>query len=372
MEKKYCQCTACVMDNMGDDRIVFDENGVCNYCKNAIANIKKQKEQQFGKVEQMIAQIKKDCKNDKYDCIMGISGGIDSSYVLYLGHKFGLRILTVHVDDGFDTEISRENLEKLVAVCGCDYHVVKPDHDQFVDLTKTYMKSGIKNIAAPQDNCLFTEIYRLARQYKIKYFITGLNSATECVSGSDGFSVYDTVLMKDIRKKFGCGPVNKLHYSSSWDMLKNWRSTKLKTVPILNYLDYNVQTAFEELQEFCGFSYYGRKHLENTLTAFIQLRWYPEKHAVDKRKWHLSSMIVSGQRTREEALRELEQAIGAPEELQEITRITAQKLDMTVEELEALLMAPAHSHTEYKTSKLLDRYWAVLRMLSKIKHAIIK
>lgn len=372
MEKEYRQCTACVMDNMGQCAIEFDENGVCNYCRNAAANIHKNKAQELGKVEQLIAQIKADCKKDSYDCIMGISGGIDSSYVLYLGHKYGLRILAVHVDDGFDTEISKANLKRLVNACDCDYHVIEPDHKQFTDLTRTYMKSGIQNIAAVQDNCLFTEIYRLAHKYKIKYFITGLNSATECISAGDGFSVYDTVLMRDIRRRFGCGPVDKLHYSSNWDMLKNWRSTKLKTVPILNYLEYHVQTAFEELQAFCGFAYYGRKHLENTLTAFIQLRWYPEKHQIDKRKWHLSSMVVSGQKNREEALEELAQPIGTPEELARITRITAEKMDMSVEELEALLKAPAHSYKEYKNSKVLVRYQAVIKALSKIKHAIVK
>ena len=372
MEKEYRQCTACVMDNLGDERIQFDDAGVCNYCKKAVKNLQKQKEQQLGKVEQLIAQIKADCKKDKYDCIMGISGGIDSSYVLYLGYKFGLRILAVHVDDGFDTDISKSNLERLVAACGCDYHVIKPDHRQFVDLTKTYMKSGIQNIAAVQDNCLFTEIYRLARKYKIKYFITGLNSATESVDGGDDFSVYDTTLMKDIRKRFGCGPINKLHYSSNWDMLKNWHSTKLKTTPILNYVDYNVQTAFNELQTFCGFAYYGRKHLENTLTAFIQLRWYPEKHQIDKRKWHLSSMIVSGQKSRDEALDDLQEPIGMPEELMQITEITAHKMGMTVEELECLLKEPKHSYKEYKNSKVLQRYRSVIKLLSRIKHAIFK
>ena len=372
MEKKYCQCTACIMDNVGEERIVFDENGVCNFCASAKRSFEKQRKEQFGKLDQLVAKIKKDCKDDKYDCLMGISGGIDSSYVLYLGHKLGLRILALHVDDGFDTEISKANLERLVKASGCDYHVIKPDREQFADLTKTYMKSGIANIAAVQDNCLFTEIYRLARKHKIKYFLTGYNVATECVSGGDSFSVYDTVFMRDIRKKFGCGPVNKLRYSGNWAMLRNWNSTQLKTVPILNYTDYNVQTAFQELQDFCGFAYYGRKHLENTLTAFVQLRWYPEKHKIDKRKWHLSSMIVSGQKSREEALRELSEPIGSPEELEKITRLTAQRLNMTVEELEALLQAPPHSYKEYKNSKLLQRYQALIRFLSKIKHTFIK
>ena len=153
-------------------------------------------------------------------------------------------------------------------------------------------------------------------------------------------------------------------------MIRNWRSTSLKTVPILNYIDYNVQNAFDELQEFCDFAYYGRKHLENILTAFIQLRWYPEKHGVDKRKWHLSSMIVSGQLTRDEALKNLPEPIGGEEELRQITSTTAEKMNMTEDELEALLKEPAHYYKEYKTSKLLDRYNATMKLLSRIKHAI--
>lgn len=369
MEKKYQQCTVCVMDNISDQYITFGDSGQCCYCKEAYAALAKRSNKKS--VEDVIAEIKRNCTNDKYDCIMGISGGIDSSYVLYLGYKYNLRMLVVHIDDGFDTEISKKNIKNLVDNCKCDYHIITPDSQQFLELTKAYMKSGIKNIAAVQDNCLFTEIYRLARLYNIKYFITGYNSATESINAQDGYSVYDTVFMKDVAKKFNAGPIDKLHISSNIDLIKRQRFSKVKTVPILEYMEYSVEEAFNELQNFCGFEYYGRKHLENTLTAFTQLRWYPEKHRVDKRKWHLSSMIVSGQKTREEAIKELHDPIGTEDELKKITEITATKLGMDIQTLEELLAASPRSHEEYRNSKAWIRYNRLMRLLSTTKKSLM-
>ncbi len=359
------------MSDENDDRIIFDDSGRCHYCKNA--------EKAYNKVieacascalTKLIATIKEECKDDKYDCIMGISGGIDSSYLLYLGYKLGLRVLTVHIDDGFDTEISKSNLKKLVDACGFDYVVVKPDEEQFNGLMRALLISGIENLATAQDNCLFTELYRLAAEYKVKYFLSGVNSATESVGKGGSSSAYDMPMIKDINRRFGTGKIDKLKMSGEREITKLRSSSQMKTVCPLNMIDYDNKRAFEELQEFCGFEYYGSKHLENYLTAFVQLRWYPEKHNTDKRRWHYSSMIVSGQMTREEALEKMKEPMCSEETKEKITKIVSERLNMPVSEIESCISDRTRKESDYRHSHYLKNRSKVMKILSKVYHAV--
>lgn len=374
METKIKTCTFCIMDTLGDDRIEFDSNGVCSYCRDArkeINHIYFPNEEGKIKLDEIISSIKSDGVNKQYDCIMGISGGIDSSYLLYLGHKWGLRILAVHIDDGFDTEISKSNIEKLVKACNVTLHTISPDKEQFIELTKAFMRSGIPNIAAPQDNCLFTEIYKLALKYRIKYFLSGVNFATESVSQKSSLTVYDMVLLNDINKKFGTKPIDKMNFSNDRQIIKFRKSSKIVTVRPLDLIDYNKDRAFNELHDFCGFEYYGSKHLENTLTAFIQLRWFAEKFKIDKRKWHLSSLIVSNQMSRDQAIAELQDPLCDKTLLNSITTETARILETDVAELEKLLKSSNHIYSDYKYSTYYARYIKRRQLLSKLYHKVV-
>lgn len=362
----FRRCTRCVMDNRSDETIYFNERGECNYCRMAYDNISTRYfPNQLGeeKLKILIEEIKCAGKDKQYDCIMGLSGGLDSSYLAYLGYKWGLRVLAVHIDDGFDTEISKENLKKLVNATGFDYEIVTPDVEQFNDLTLAFMRAGVPNIAIPQDNVLFAFLYKKMKEYKIEYFLSGANFALESIlQKGNNHSNTDVINIKDIYNKFGTKSIDKLCFISSGNKAINKIVYGMRTVCPLNYIDYNRDRAFSELYDFCKFEYYGRKHLENILTAFVQLYWLPQKFGLDKRTSHLSSMIVSGQMSRDDALEELKEPLYEEQQMEEYISFLKKKLGVSDEAFRDIMNASPHQHDEYKTEcktifyKLLSFY----------------
>ena len=364
------RCKRCVMDNASDNTITFDKNGYCNYCNNAY----KQKgllyfpnEEGTRKLEEQLTKIKATGVGKKYDCIMGLSGGLDSSYLAYLGYKWGLRVLAVHIDDGYDTDISKNNLKKLIAATGFDYEVIAPDSEQFNALTLAYLRAGVPNVAIPQDNILLAFLYSKMKENRIKYFLTGGNFALECIlQKGNSYKSSDVVNIIDINKNFGKLPVDKLKFISTMQMEIDRRILGIKTPRLLNLVDYNRNRAFTELKDFCDFEYYGRKHLENILTAFIQLYWFPKKFGVDKRTSHLSSMIISDQMTREEALNELKKPLYDESLMNSYIKIIKQYLRISDEEFEKIMNAPTHQHSEFKIE---DNEW-YYKLLRFVHHLI--
>ena len=352
-------CTRCVMNDATDKHITFDEQGYCNYCTQAFSEINatvyfpgpEGKE----KLQQILEKIKKENRDKAYDCVMGISGGLDSSYLAYLGFKWGLRILAVHIDDGYDTKISKQNIKKLCKAANIELRVITPDEEQFNDLTLAYMKAGVPNLAIPQDNILFAFLYDTIAKEEIKYFLSGGNFALECILQKDHvFNAMDTVNIMDIHKKYGTKSIDKLKFVSSYKKYLNTKLGRVIQVRPLNYIDYNRDRAFKELYDFCGFEYYGSKHLENILTAFVQLYWFPKKFGVDKRASHLSSMIVSGQMTREEALKELEKPLFDETKMNEYIAFLCKKLHITEQKFQEIMEMPAHEHEEYKVDNMAN------------------
>ncbi len=346
-------CKRCIMSNAADEWILFDENEQCNYCNTAFENIGKKyfpDNEGQERLNLLLRQVKDSGKGKKYDCIMGISGGLDSSYLAYLGYKWGLRVLAVHIDDGFDTQISKENIKKLIVATGFDYEIIKPDSVQYNDLILSYMKAGVPNIAVPQDNVLFAFLYKKMKEYNIQYFLSGGNFALECIlQRGNTYNAFDVTNIIDIHNKFGKEPIDKLELLSNRQMKKDEKDFRIKSPRPLNYIDYNRERAFGELNEFCGFEYYGRKHLENILTAFIQLYWFPKKFGVDKRRSHLSSMIVSGQMTREKAISEMEEPIYDNEMMESYIATIKKNLKISDKEFDAIMSMPANQHENYKT-----------------------
>lgn len=355
---KYQRCTRCIMDNSGDSQINFDSNGVCNYCTDALAKMdtiyfpNKIGEE---KIKEMVALIKERNKNKQYDCIMGISGGLDSSYLAYLGYTWGLRILAVHIDDGYDTEISKENIRKLCDKANIEMRTITPDAEQYNALIRAYMRAGVPNIAVPQDDILFAFLYDTLVKEDLRYFLSGSNFALEGVLQKDHiFPAYDTTNIFDIFKKNkdAGDSIDKLKFISFHKRRLLTKIGKIETLAPLNYVDYNRDRAFKELKDFCGFEYYGRKHLENILTAFVQLVWFPKKFNVDKRTSHLSSMIVSGQMTREEALKQLEEPLYDEAMMNEYIDLIKRNLRLSDEEFDDIMTAPVHRHEEYATDRI--------------------
>ncbi len=370
--KEVRRCTRCVMDDRSDATIKFDEKGRCDYCTSAIETRERSyfpNEEGKRKVDEMIAKLKKDGEGKPYDCLMGISGGLDSAYLAYLGAmKWGLRICAVHVDDGYDTDLAKNNIKNLCEKCHIDLKIITPDAEQFNDLTRAYFLAEVPNAAIPQDNILFACLYDYAREYKISNFLSGANYALECIlQRGNTYGAYDLVNLHDIHKKFGRKPIDKLHFISSVQKLWDLNVRHIKTLTPLDYIDYNKERAIKELHDFCGFTYYEAKHLENKLTKVIQLYWFYHKFNVDKRTSHLSSLIVSGQMTRDEALAELSKPIYDKEKMDEDLDFVLSKLDLTRKEFDEIVFRPGKQHTCYKTHKLTYFFVRVLHKLHIIK-----
>jgi N-acetyl sugar amidotransferase len=359
------------MDNKSDDYISFDENGYCNYCTKALEVMPRvyfPNEEGKQKLDALIARLKKENKDHNYDCLRGISGGLDSSYLAYLGSvKWGLRILAVHVDDGFDTETSKRNIERIANFPNLDLKIIKPDTEQFNELTKAYMRAGVPNLAVPQDNVLFASVYKFMKKNKLHSFLSGGNFALESILQQGNWhTAYDLKNLKYIHKKFGKGSINKLTFLSAFKKDIDAYLLKVETPTPLNFIDYNRDQAMQELMDYCGFEYYGTKHLENDLTKFVQQYWFFHKFGVDKRTSHLSSMIVSGQMTREEAQRQYEMPLYDEEDMQTTISRVLNKLGMSREEFDQIMAEPGIQHTNYPTSLYIKFYPCIVKTLKSI------
>lgn len=364
----YRICNRCVMDNSSDDTIEFNENGYCNYCSDAI----KSKSIRYfpnaegkKKLDDLMSKLKKEGKGKKYDCLMGISGGLDSAYLAYIGYQYDLRILAIHVDDGFDIPLAVENISKIGKACNIDIIYEKPDKDQYFDLIKAFIKAGVPNIAIPQDNLIFSYLYKYAKKYNIKYFLSGGNFALESIlQKGNTYTAYDKKHIKDINNKFGAKSINKLDITSSLERkIKDQIIYKIKEIRPLDYIDYNKNIAITELREFCRFNYYGGKHYESILTMFMQMYYLPRKFNVDKRLSHLSSLIVSGQITREDAMEELKRPLYNDDEMNKIINDLLNLIKLTREEFEDIMNESPKQHNEYKTSswKYINRFLRAIR-----------
>ena len=354
MEKKICK--RCVMDNIGDPCFFFVSDGICNYCKAAEEANKQcyfpnKKGQKI--LEKIVRTVKEERKNEKYDCMIGLSGGLDSSYLAYVGYKYGLRMLAVHIDDGFDTEITKRNIKKISEKFNIDLVIERPDKALFADVMKAFLRAGVPNIAIPQDNVLFATLYKYAKKNNINYFLSGSNFALESIlQKGNSYDASDKVHIKDIHKKYGgLKLTKKLPLISIFDKrVKYHYIYKIKTLKLLNYVKYEADKALEELKEACDFEYYGDKHCESVFTRFMQRYYLPEKFHVDKRKSHYSSMILTGQMTREEALDKLKEPLYKAEDLEKDITFIIQKLGLSREEFDLLIKQPPRSHDCFKKS----------------------
>lgn len=377
--KEYRQCTKCVMDNQSDDTITFDENGVCNYYLTAVSQMNagsylpNEDGQQI--LNDLVAKIKKEGEGKEYDCLMGISGGLDSSYLAYLGAmKWGLRIMAVHVDDGFDTDLAKQNIKNLCNACHIELKSIKPDAEQFNDLTRAFILAELPNVATPQDNVLFACLYNYAKKHKIKYFLSGGNFALECIlqKSSGGTNTMDMVHIRDVHRKFGTKPMDKLPLMTNWQRIWNAKVYGIHSLRLLNYIDYNRERAIQELKDSCDFTYYEAKHLENTLTKVVQLYWYYNKFGVDKRKSHLSSMIVSGQMTKKEALKELEKPMYEEAQMQKDIDEVLQKINLDRKMFDEIVARPGKKASDYRTDKLFVWTNKLISYLVKDKKSLVR
>lgn len=352
----YMQCKRCVMDNLSDPTIMFDNEGHCNYCSDAL----RAKEVVYfpndigkKKLEKFFDDLKAKRMKEKYDCMLGLSGGLDSSYAAYIGHTYGLRMLAVHIDDGFDTPVTTANINKICNKFSIDLIIEKPDPVLFADLTKAFIRAGVPNIAIPQDNVLFACLYKYAKENKIDCFLNGGNFALESIlQKGNTYDASDKKHILSIWKRFGekYDPANLPLFSVFEKRFVYQYLHKITFFRPLNFLDYNAKNAFETLSKSCGFEYYGDKHCESIFTKFMQRYYLPTKFGVDKRKSHYSSMIVSGQMTRQEALERLQEPLYVKDDLNNDMQFVLNKIGMSDDEFQKIMNEPPKSHFDYSIS----------------------
>ncbi len=368
---EYKQCKRCLMDNASDRTIKFDKNGYCNYCNDIIKRMPKEyfpNEKGKTMLNSIIFKIKEECKNDEYDCLVGLSGGIDSSFILYKGFNYGLRMLAVHIDDGLDNPIAVKNINKLISKTNTKLINILPNREQYADLLYSLLKASVSNLAIAQDNLIAKALQEYADRHSIKYMLDGSNFAHESIlERGDTINSCDRKYINGIQKKFGRIDIDDLEFLSLWERYIGRHSKqKVKHIRPLNYMNYNVNDAIHELENFCGFQYYGGKHYESILTRFMQCYYLPEKFGIDKRKSHYSSLIMSGQMTREEALSLLEKPLYInKDDLAKDKKVIADYIGITVEELDRCISLPPKKETSYLHSRL-NEIAPIARMFRRI------
>jgi N-acetyl sugar amidotransferase len=376
-DKKYQVCIRCVMDTT-DIEISFDEQGVCNHCykfdeltsKNWFPNEEGKK-----KLETIFDKIKQTGKKQEYDCIIGLSGGVDSSYLAIVMKDYGLRPLTVHVDAGWNSEFAMHNIERIVKYCGYDLHTHVMNWQEIKDLQLAYLESGVANQDVVQDHAFFASIYHFAVKNNIKYFINGGNIATESVfPKSWHHNAMDAINLKAIHQRHGkqklqqFRTINFIEYFFYYPFIKG-----LTTIRPLNFMSYHKGEALEYLKKKVGFKDYGSKHGESRFTKFFQNYYLPSKFNIDKRRAHFSSQILSGGLTRDQALQELLLPLYEKIELQEDKSYVAKKLGISAEELERFIHTKGRYYYEYPNWDLKYKFMInVKKLVQKIIHRNVK
>ena len=372
-------CTFCLMDTT-DPLIEFDENGECNHCRDArqaLATLPKGKEAEV-QLSELVDMIKKAGKGVPYDCIIGLSGGADSSYLLHCAKDWGLRPLLFHVDGGWNSAVADENIKKLVARLGFDAKEYKVDWEEMKDLQRAFLAAGVPNQDIPQDHLFFATLFRQCRQYGIKYWLSGSNQATESILPSAwGYNAMDGEHVRAIHKQFGNKSLHTFPVMSFYEYCRFYLDVnalrQIHTFTPLNLLHYDIFQAKLILRDQYEWQDYGKKHCESRFTKYFQGCFLPTRFGFDKRKAHLSSLIVSDLLSREDACTELAAPLYQPEELENDTLYICNRLGYTREEWHQLLFAPVHSHQEYATSsEKIKRLTQFFRLLGKVKRALKK
>lgn len=353
--RSYQICTKTIMDT-SDPTIVFNSMGESDYYTNFIETIVPNwhtDEKGYAELMKEAEKIKKDGKNRDFDCIMGLSGGLDSSYALYVAKEImGLKPLIFHVDAGWNTDKAVGNIEKLINGLNLDLYTEVINWEEMKDLQVAFLKSQIADQDLPQDYAFFSGLYKFAKKNKIKYVLTGGNYSTECCREPEewgGFPGIDVTLVRDIHSKFGKSPLKtfplvdilayKLYYRYVLGM---------KVFKPLNLVPYNKKEVEQFLFEKYGWESFQHKHHESRFTRFYEDFWLPKKFGYEKRRAHFSSLILTGQMTREEALERISKPEMSQEFLKKEFEYVAHKLDLTTAEFQAIFDAPNKTYKDYK------------------------
>lgn len=349
-ENSFKRCARCVMDSR-DPGISFDAHGNCNYCNEYFRReplIVHHGEEGMRRLETIVEKIKAEGAGKEYDCILGVSGGVDSTYVAYWAHKLGLRPLAVHFDNGWNSELAVKNIENILKKLNIDLYTYVVDWEEFKDIQLSFLRASVPNAEIPSDHGFLAVLYKVAKEKGIKYFLTGSNFTTEGILPPGyGYLSVDLRHIIGIHKKFGKVPMKTFPKLSLSKYFFYRFFCGLTKVPILDYLDYNKAQAMSVIEKELDWRYYGGKHYESIYTRFFQSYILPKKFGIDKRKAHLASLICSGQASREEAVAELQTEPYPPELLKQDKEYVVKKIGVSEQEFDGIMAAPIKSHMEY-------------------------
>jgi N-acetyl sugar amidotransferase len=365
-------CARCVMDETVPD-IVFYDDGRCSCCR--VYDEQRTKEiftgdEAAARLEKLVTDVKEHGRGKPYDCLIGLSGGVDSSYVAYLvAKRFGLRALAIHLDNGWNTELAVANVERIVKTLDIDLSTHVLNWREFRDIQNSFMKAGISNIEIPTDHAIWAVLLRTASKMGIKYIFAGNNVVTESIMPESWlYGSKDSRLIRGIHRRFGTMPMKSYPYLTTLDYVRYLLLGGIRWVPVLNYVPYVKADAKRVLMEELGWRDYGGKHYESVFTRFFHADYLPTKFGYDLRKSYNSALVCSGQITREEALAELANPPTPKQQREQDREYVLKKLGLTKDDFMTIVGSPNKTHKDYPNSDALWRRmdWFVRRARARI------
>jgi N-acetyl sugar amidotransferase len=352
MKAEYQICERCVMDS--SDSVISFVGNVCDHCitfDKDIAPVWNYGQGREKQLKEIVGSIKKSGKGKEFDCILGMSGGVDSSYLLYLvTKKLGLRPLVFHVDAGWNSQIAVNNIERLIDGLGLDLYTEVIDWKDMKNLQKAYFRSGVPHIDTPQDHAFFATMYKFANKHKVKNIITGGNYSTECVRNPKEWMYYqsDSIQLRDIVKKFSDAPVRNYPITNIlWHKIYLPYFKGINLHRLLDFMPYNKEDATQFLVDNYGYERYPQKHFESRFTRFYESYWLPKKFGFDTRRVQFSSLILTGQLSRNDALDMLSKPAYDTNTIHHEVEYIASKLDWTYEEIMKYMTQPNKTYKDY-------------------------
>jgi len=374
----YRLCQNCVMDT-SDSNIVFDSRGWCDYCNNYYSNILPNwhpDERGDAEIRSIADKIRFEGRGRDHDCIIGVSGGVDSSYVTYVAAaKLGLRPLVFHVDAGWNSQQAVNNIERLIDGLRLDLHTEVVDWSEMQDLQRAFFLAQVPHIDTPQDHAFFAALYNFAAKHRFKYVLTGANYSTECVREPLEWHYHASDLrqLMDIHRRFGKVPLRTFPLAGIFRFKVYYRLVKgIRVVKPLNYIPFFKEAAMQELADRFSWQKYAHKHYESRFTRFYEGYWLPMKFGYDKRRAHFSSLILTKQMTRSDALDRLSRPAFDEETIEHDLEYVANKLDFTVTELKQIMAGQNKSYHDYRNSKTLIDFGTKALRASGVQRAIIR
>ena len=367
MDRSYQECSFCVMDT-SDPEISFDDHKRCNHCRNfeeLIGKVWFPNEEGARRLGEILERIKAEGKGREYDCVIGLSGGVDSSYLALKAYEWGLRPLIVHVDAGWNSELAVQNIERIVKYTGFELHTYVVNWEAMRQLQLSYLRAGVANQDVPQDHAFFAGLYHFAGRSGVRYVLNGGNLATEAIFPKAWHGpAMDARNLKAIHKQ--CGD-QSIHDYPTIGIFKYylWYPVVKRMTPVrpLNYMPYSKEAAVSYLESTVGWRNYPRKHGESVFTKFFQNYYLPTKFGYDKRRPHLSSLIAAGSLARSEAVKLLAESLYDENELVRDRQYICRKLRVSQEDFQALMEIPPRHYSEFAN---WNRRYSALKRMQKV------